>query len=252
MKILPKLTLLAAGIFIFSGAARLSATGGMECCGGQQIDTAMEFCCSDEAHDINQTTSSLSFDLTKYFELIKGLANAIPDGQVQYTPPGGSTVISASSEKHDECCDGEVKTFYTSSKSITLGLGSVQGSFPVGGVIPGIAEAGVRLRLGGSLSYSLDDATDCEKTKMCGTTQISGEGSFCLYGSFLLGTIDVEGCMTGAPSASAQVCYDAESGEYDMPSATLSVNVTLNYTVTALTWSQSGSITAGTYSYTSG
>jgi len=252
MKHYRKCTLTAACILTIYGVSHLNAAGGIECCGGKEIDTSIEFCCNDEVHDINKTTSSLSFDLSKYFELIKGLANVIPSGQVEYTPPGGSTVISASTEKHDECCDGRVKTLYTSSKSITLGLGSVQASFPVAGVIPGIAEAGIRLRLGGSLSYSLDDATDCNKTNMCGSTQISAEGSFCLYGSFLLGTIDVEGCGTGNPSASAQVCYNTESGKYEMPSATLSVDITLNYTVTAVTWSYSGGISCGTFSYTSG
>jgi hypothetical protein len=252
MKSNKKLKLTTALVLTIFGVSHINAAGGMACCGEKEINTAIQFCCNGVAHDINKTTSNLSFDLSKYFELIKGLANAIPNGQVEYTPPGGSTIISASTEKHEECCADQVKTFYTSSKSITLGLGSVQASFPVAGVIPGIAEAGIRLRLGGSLSYSLDDSTDCDKTNMCGSSQISGEGSFCVYGRFLLGVIDIEGCGTGSPSTSAQVCYDSETGAYEMPSATLSMDVTLNYTVIAVTWSQSGSISAGTYSYTSG
>lgn len=229
------------------GTAHAGSSGGMQCCGGQQIDTSIQFCCDDQAHDINKSSSSLSFDLSKYFKLIKNIADSIPEDEVEYTPPG-ETSVTAKTETHDQCCDDKVKTLVTTSKSITLGLGEIQGSFPVAGSIPGVASAGIRLKLGGSLEFAIDDKTDCDKSSVCGTTGFEGEGSFCVYASLLLGTIDIEGCGNGSPSVSADVCYDEDSGKYDLPNVTASMSVSLSYTVTALTWSHTGSLDVGTYS----
>jgi hypothetical protein len=221
-----------------------------ECCGGQSIDATEKFCCADSPHSKNISTRSLSLNLAKYTELCSKVASALPGAAVSWTPPGSAT-FSYSDKQEDKCCSGDVKTIHTVSQSVNVGMGSVTGNLPLVG-IAGFTSAGVRVTGGGSVSYSINDGSDCNKTQICGSAGISANLSLCVYASALAGYVDISGCATGAPSTTAQLCCDTNTGTYSYPSASLTMTMSIGYTIFAIGFTDTGSVSLGSVTVSSG
>lgn len=213
------------------------------CCGNQAVDTTIQFCCNDTPHKINKIDNEKKFDVSGLLDLIKNISSSIPGGYVKYIGPG-KVEFKYTDTTHDACCGNNVVTLHELNGSSSFGLGTAQGDVPVLGVIPGLADAGIRLKVSGSASVSYGGKQDCDKSQICGTVTATASGSFCVYASLLLGTIDVEGCASAGPSASGQICYDGTS--FSVPPISMSIDTTVNYTVTTLFYSTGGSLTVGT------